>query len=184
MKLAGTPPREGPGDCGTPVTGVGAPAIPGVGGPLGLPGGGAPCLDIWKALILAAMSGPNELPPLAIELAVGVGAGRLAALTLPNGVDEGVILVVMADVDMVPPGERRGRPGDVTGGEDKERSESESGNESGEVGDVGEEGEGRGEDPSSIGVDEVIVTFGPEGRVGGVKIAESRQELAGGKACQ
>lgn len=52
-------------------------------------------------------------PPLPIELSVG--AGRLAALTLPSGVDELVMLVVIAEVDMAPGG-RRGRratPGDV-----------------------------------------------------------------------
>ena len=81
-------------------------------------------------------------------MALTVGAGRLAALTFPSGVDELVIDGVTADVDIVPAA-RRGRdaafgsPGDEMVGDSSGR---ESVNDSGDDGKP-DEGEGRGDSP-------------------------------------
>lgn len=120
------------------MTGVGTPAMPGVFGAEGRPPAGAPFLDMWKALILAARSGLElRVPPLPLT----VGAGRLAAETLPSGVDEGVMLGVAAMADKLCSG-RRGRPGEVTLDEgESERSERDSWIASGGGGEDGAEEE-------------------------------------------
>lgn len=56
------------------------------------PAGGAPLRSRWKALIFAAISGFSP-PPLPIVLC----GGRRAALRLPRGVDEFVMLVPALD---------------------------------------------------------------------------------------
>lgn len=92
----------------------------------------------------AAMSGLRA-PPLPRVLTVG--AGRLAALTLPRGVDDVVMPAVYgaeaAEVE-TERGERRGGwlPSAVSGGV---RPSNESAGEDGERGEVGDEGDGRGE---------------------------------------
>ena len=122
--------------------------MPGVEGDGPRPGGGAPCLDMWKALRRAAMSG-FIAPPRPMVLTVG--AGLRAALTLPNGVEDGVMLseVGAADVDT----ER----GDIWGGW---RSDGDSGRD-----DAVDEGEGSGLLESSDGADAMIaiVTDCPRG---------------------
>lgn len=86
-KFAGTPPRD---PLGTEACGVWPGGPPGVGGPEVLArGGGAPRLARWKSLILAAISGVNDDPPLPLPMVVGTG--RRAAFRLPRGVDEDVI---------------------------------------------------------------------------------------------
>lgn len=107
------------------------------------------------------MSGFKPPPPLPIELTVG--AGRLAALTLPSGVDELVMLVVVAEADMVVPG-CKGRPGegDATAGEETEgascgKESSVNDSDSVDDGDVGHAGDARGELSSSDRVDAIFV---------------------------
>jgi len=89
-KFAGTPPRDPLGAEGCGVWAGG----PGVGGPEeAARGGGAPRLSRWKALILAAISGVNDDPPLPLPMVVG--GGLLAAFTLPRGLDEDDIPAVL-----------------------------------------------------------------------------------------
>lgn len=83
-KLAGRP----PGIWGPVGDGPGVVA-PGVVGGLRA-AAGAPCLFMWKAFILAMISGLTAPPRPRV---LTVGAGRLAALTLPRGVDDCVMLV-------------------------------------------------------------------------------------------
>jgi len=106
--------------------------------------------ESWKAFILAAMSG-FRAPPLPIELTVG--AGLLAAFTLPSGVEELVMLAVTTGVDNVP-GPRRGlaavppapsAPGDET---EAGWSDRDSGDDSGDDGDersAGDDEVGKGD---------------------------------------
>lgn len=87
-------------------------AGPGLGGNgpfAGKPVGGAPCRPRRTASILARISEDRLRPLPRLEMGGGAGPrGFRAALILPNGVEENVILAVAADVDTEwPPG--RGR---------------------------------------------------------------------------
>lgn len=72
--------------------------------------GGAPLLSRWKALIFAARSAFN--PPPALFMVLCCGIGFRAALREPRGVDEGVIPAVVAEEDIVLPGDSLGGTGE------------------------------------------------------------------------
>jgi len=108
-KLLGTPPGCPPGDMGLLLLGDelglwGAGPLP------GKPVGGAPFRPRWTACILASMSWETLSPLPLLEMVGGFGGrGFLAALMLPSGVDEDVIVVVAPEVDTV---RGRGRSAD------------------------------------------------------------------------
>jgi len=160
LKLAGIP--DGPGDC------TEGPAGP-LGPPFGCacPGFGAFARDNENAFILAAISEFIWGGPL---FGRGPPAGLLAALRLPSGVEDGVILAVVAEVMS---DELRGdiwlRPGLSRGGGD-EASDAES----------GEEGDAKGLSSLSVMVGQrrrgcgvLVEGGGGEGVPGGVRSALS-----------
>lgn len=61
--------------------------------------GGAPCRPRCTACILASMSCETLRPLPRLEIVEAFGRGFRAALMLPKGVEEGVMLGVAAEVD-------------------------------------------------------------------------------------
>lgn len=84
---------------------------------------GVPCLDRWKAFILACMS--SGRPPALTPDKDGGAIGRRAALSVPSGVDDAVIEAAVG-------GSEEERRGGSRGGVEEE-SDGECGDGSGEV---------------------------------------------------
>lgn len=82
---------------------------------------GAPCLVRWKAFMRAAMSDDILMPLPRERKAGGAFEGLRAALSVPSGVEEAVMLAVIAAVDADRAetcGSRRGTASPVVEGED------------------------------------------------------------------
>jgi len=127
------------------------PGLWGIGPLPGKPVGGAPLRPRWTACILARMSWETLSPLPLLEMVGGFGGrGFLAALILPSGVDEDVMLVVAPVVDAVRGGGRSA---------DRETSAKASGLE----GAGGESGAGEGEGLSKTVSESTSSTPGVDG---------------------
>jgi hypothetical protein len=145
-KLDGKPPGAGPGPAA--FSGLSGPG-PGVDGPLDT--AGVFCRDMWNALIFAMMSGFVAAAPLP------AGGTPRAALTLPSGRDEAVMLEMVEADDMsecIRGGDRTGGVGEAMGGDTLSSGE------------VGGEGESRGS-PCSSGEAMLVKSYYPATRARG-----------------